>query len=182
MINPSIHLNKIFRTQIEKCLGCSFSNLTMTTIKKFLTKKNTYIMELIKIYENIGKDTKPVYIVLSSIVYTLIDNYVYIDYLSCQSKKLCDISSNPIFEERSFNLLLGIGIPELLLNLVSCHGFTKKSNSTVTLNCQSRLIKNYLSKGFFVIKQGSKQLSLIPNDLRLRTNLVDQLETDYFMV
>ena len=25
MINPSFHINKIFKTQVEKCLGCSFS-------------------------------------------------------------------------------------------------------------------------------------------------------------
>ena len=58
----------------------------------------------------------------------------------------------------------------------------KKSNSTVILNCRSRLIKNYLSKYFFIIEQGSKQLSLIPNDVSLIINLDDQLKTDYVMV
>ena len=91
------------------------------------------------------------YRVLSCVNYTLIDNYVCIDYLSCQSKKLFDISNNSTFKETSFNLLLGIGIPELLLDLVSCHGFMKKSNSTVILNCLSLLINNYLSKGLFII-------------------------------
>ena len=57
-----------------------------------------------------------------------------------------------------------------------------KSNSTVILNCPSLLIINYLSKGFFIIEQGSKQLNLTPNDVRLRINLVDQLKTDYVMV
>ena len=57
-----------------------------------------------------------------------------------------------------------------------------KQNSTVIINCRSRLIKNYLSKGFFIIGQSLKKLSLIPNDVRLRINLVDQLETDYVMV
>ena len=58
-------------------------------------KKNTSVMELIMIYENNGKYTKTVYIVLSCVVYTIIDNYVCIRYLLCQSKTLCDISSNP---------------------------------------------------------------------------------------
>ena len=57
-----------------------------------------------------------------------------------------------------------------------------KSNSTVILNWQSRLINNYLSKGFFVIYWGSRQLNLIPNDVILRINMVDQMKTDYVMV
>ena len=109
-------------------------------------------------------------------------NYVCIDYLLSQSKTLCDISKNTTFKETNFNLLLGIGIPELLLNLVSCHGFMLKSNSTMILNLQSRLIKNYLSKGFFIIDRGSNHLNFIPNDVILRTNLIDKLKTDYVMV
>ena len=74
------------------------------------------------------------YRVLRFVVYTIIDNYVCIDYLSCKSKTASNISSNPKFKDTGFNLLLCIGIPELLLNLLSCHGFMKKSNSTVILN------------------------------------------------
>ena len=71
------------------------------------------------------------YRVLSCVIYYLIENYVCVDYLSCQSKNLISISSKQKFEQKIFNILLGIGIPELLLNLVSCHGFMKKPNSTV---------------------------------------------------
>ena len=96
--------------------------------------KNKYVIALMIIYEYNEKDTKTVYRVLSCVIYTLVDNYVFIDYLSCQSKILYYISINLSFKETSFNLLLSIEIPELLLNLVSCHGFMKKSNSTVILN------------------------------------------------
>ena len=92
-------------------------------------------MPLIIIYEDNGGNVKRMYRVLICFVYYLIDNYVCIHYLSCQSKTLISISSKPTFEQTSFNVLLGIGIPELLVNLVSCHGFTKKPNSTVMLNC-----------------------------------------------
>ena len=85
-------------------------------------KKNTYVMALIMVYETVGIAIRKWYRVLSFGVYTLMENYVCIDYLSCQSKTLCDISNNPTFKETNFNLLLGIGIPELLLDLVSCHG------------------------------------------------------------
>ena len=114
--------------------------------------------------------------------YTLIENYVCIDYLSCQSKTLSEILCNPKFKDTSFNILIGIGIPELLLNLVSCHGFIKKPNSNVILNCRSRLINNDLSKGLSIIEQNTKQLSFIPNDVKLIIHLIDQLKIDYVMV
>ena len=61
------------------------------------------------------------------------DGYVCVDYLCCHSKTLNVISSDKIFEEASYNGLLDVGIPEVLMNLVSCHGFMKKPNSTVIL-------------------------------------------------
>ena len=122
------------------------------------------------------------FIVLSCVVYTLIENYACIDYLSCQSKIVCYISKNTKFKETTFNLLLVIDIPKLLLNLVSFHEFMLKSNSTVILNFRSRMINNYLSKGLFIIDWSSKQLKLIPNDLILRINLVGKLKTYFVMV
>ena len=105
-------------------------------------------MALIIFYENNGGNTKKMYRVLSCVVYYLIYNYVCIDYLLFQSKTLSSISSKPTFEQTSFNILIGIGIPKMLLNLVSYHGFTKKPNSTVILNFQYCLVNNHLSKGF----------------------------------
>ena len=35
MIKPSIKFKILFRTQVEKCLGCYFSIETMKTIKSF---------------------------------------------------------------------------------------------------------------------------------------------------
>ena len=111
MINPYLHINKMFKTQVEKFLGCSFSIKTMQSIKNCLMRKNTSAMELIMIYETIGISIKKVFRVLSCVVYTLIENCVYIDYLSFQSTRLCGISKNTTFKEIIFNLLLGIGIP-----------------------------------------------------------------------
>ena len=89
MINPSIHINRKFREQAKKCLGCYFSTKTMKTVRDYLPKKNTSVMKLIMIYENSEKGIRKMYRVLSCVVYTLIDNYVFIDYLPCQSKQLC---------------------------------------------------------------------------------------------
>ena len=119
---------------------------------------------------------------LSCVVYYLIENYVCIDYILCQSKNLSAISCNPTFKVTSFNILLGIVIPGMLLNLVSCHGFMKKPNSNVILNFQNRLINNYLSKRLSIIEQNTRQFIFLPNDVKLMINLINHLDTDYVMV
>ena len=63
------------------------------------------------------------YRVLSCVIYYGIDNYVCVDYLCCYSKTLSVIFSDKIFGQAIYNRLLGIGIPEVLMNLVSLHGF-----------------------------------------------------------
>ena len=70
----------------------------------------------------------------SCVFYSIIENHVCIVYLCCQYKKLISIFSDKIFEQASYNILLGIGIIEVLMNLVSLHGFTEKPNPTVILN------------------------------------------------
>ena len=55
----------------------------MKTIKDFLSNKNTCVMALIIIHDNNGEIPLKKR-VLSCVVYSLIDNYVCIDYLSCQ--------------------------------------------------------------------------------------------------
>ena len=90
---------------------------------------------------------------LSCVRYYVIKNNVYIYYISCQSKTLQIISSNRVLEQITFNILLCIGITEPLLNLVSCHGFTEKLNSTDILNYRYRLVNNHLAKGLFIIEK-----------------------------
>ena len=83
MIKPSLRFNNAFRTQVEKCLDYSFYIRTMKTIKNVLMDNNTSVMSLIMINEKMEK-YKKIYSVLSCVVYTLIENYVCIDYMSCQ--------------------------------------------------------------------------------------------------
>ena len=89
---------------------------------------------------------------LICVLYYLINNYVCIDYICCQWKKLSIISYDRIFKQKSYNILLGVGITEVLMNLVSYHGFIEKPNSTVILNCQYRLLNKYLAKGFLLLQ------------------------------
>ena len=65
---------------------------------------------------------------LSCVAYSVIDNYVCIDYLGCQSKKLSVMYYDKIYEARSYNESIRIGIPEVLMNIISCNGFMKYIN------------------------------------------------------
>ena len=88
MINPSLRINNVFRTQVQKFLGYYFSIKKLISIRDCLLKKNIYVMAPIIIYETVGITIRNSYIVFSCVVYTLIDNYVCIYYLPCQSNIL----------------------------------------------------------------------------------------------
>ena len=53
---------------------------------------------------------------------------------------------------------MGIGIPDLLMNLMSCHGFLKKIDSVVILKCPKRMLEYYLSKGFTLFECNNNNL------------------------
>ena len=42
-------------------------------------------------------------------------------------------------------------------------------------------MNNYLEKGFFIIEEKYKQLSMLPNDLELTIHAIEQLETFFVM-
>ena len=44
-------------------------------------------------------------------------------------------------QDKRFNELMGIGIPDMLMNLFLCYGFMKNMNSTVILLCPSWMLE-----------------------------------------
>ena len=119
--------------------------------------------------------------VLNCVVYYGVDNYVCIDYLGCQSKKLSVICSDKLFEDRSYNELLGIFIPEVLMKLILCHVFTKDKNSTVILLCCNQLVEYYLEKGFVILVQKSNNLISVSNEAKQRIHAIDIHDSDNVM-
>ena len=63
----------------------SFGEITQPFIKATLLKNNTSMLAFIIFYETIAYNKA--YRVLSCVIYTIIKNYVCIDYLACQSKQ-----------------------------------------------------------------------------------------------
>ena len=51
MINPILHVNKVFREQVEIFLRATFHQNTMEGVKNDIRKNYTCIIELIKFYE-----------------------------------------------------------------------------------------------------------------------------------
>ena len=69
------------------------------------------------------KNAKKAFRVLSCVICTIITNYVCIDYLSFQSKQSSEIlvvyKEGPKHGDKHFNKILGIGISDFLMNLMS---------------------------------------------------------------
>ena len=132
MINPSLHVNKAFRDQVEKFINNTFGALTQPFVKTILSKK-TSVLELLMFHETRGVNPNKVFRVLSCAIYTIIENYVCIGYLACQSKTLSEISVGYKYVEKYFNRILGIGILDFLIKLLSCHGFSRNIKYFVIL-------------------------------------------------
>ena len=124
MIIPTLSIKRVFKDQVNKCTNTTFGAMTQPHISKILWKKR--VLALLIFYET-RKNPKKVFKVLSCVIYTIIRNYVCIDYLGYESKNLSELclGSGGQFklEEKSYEKILGIGIPDLLMNLMSCHGF-----------------------------------------------------------
>ena len=42
-------------------------------------------------------------------------------------------------------------------------------------------MNKYIAKGLFIIENNSKQLNILPNDVKLITHAIDKLEIDFVM-
>ena len=65
VINPSLHVNKVFIEQSERCLRATFRKNTMENIIEVMKKKNICVIALIMFYWNKGKITKKLFRVFS---------------------------------------------------------------------------------------------------------------------
>ena len=135
------------REQVIKMFQSAFKLVTLKCIKDKLSKHNIYVLSLIKFY---GNRNILVYKVIGAVIYTIIDEYICLDYLDLLQEKLSKHDNN--FKDTKFDYFTVLGIPDILINIISCHGFVKSSISTVILTYHNALVPYYLSKGFFVVE------------------------------
>ena len=74
------------------------------------------------------------------------------------------------FENTKFNNSFGLGISDILMNIMSCHGFLKSSILTVTLTYCSDQVSYDLSKGFFIVKIEEDGVNNIPMSVKIKTH------------
>ena len=67
----------------------------------------------------------------------------------------------------------GLIIPEILINIMSCHDFYKYKTSTVILSCRSALVPYHISKGFFIVETEEGGPNNIPISVKNETNSVN---------
>ena len=77
--------------------------------------------------------------------------------------------------DKSFDKILGIGILDLLINLISCRWFLKNINSVVVLKCPKRMLGYYFSKGFTILECNNNNLAKVPNEVK---EIIHAEETD----
>ena len=65
--------------------------------------------------------------------------------------------------DKCFDRILGIGIPDLFMNLMSCHCFFKNINYVVILKCPKNMLEYYFSKGFAILEYNVNNLVKLLN-------------------
>ena len=92
MLNPTLNRNRAFKDQVKVCFKHTFVPDTNTHIAKTLSKNHTRVLALVLFYESGKKYIRKLFIVLSCVIYTIIDKYVCIDYLGSEKSKLSGLS------------------------------------------------------------------------------------------
>ena len=148
MMNIYLNSNKAFREQVKVCLKNTFGPDTNIHISKILSKKDTRVLALVIFYENRKE--------MSCVIYTIIGKYVCIHYSGSEKSKLSDLHLGDTGKDKhndtDYDNVLGTGIPDLLLNLLSCHGFLKNNEYVVMLKCTYRMSEYYFNKGFVIFE------------------------------
>ena len=83
------------------------------------------------------------------------DNYLCVDFLCFAQTKLHVTSKGHGFENRTYNYVSGMSIPELLMNIITCNLFVNDMKSAVILSCRRKVVDYYLQKWFVLHKKNS---------------------------
>ena len=184
MLNPHLNKNKAFKYQVKTCLSNTFGADTNKHINKTLMNRDTRVLALVVFYEHGTFNPRKIIIVLSCVIYTIIDRYVCIDYLGTEAKKISELnlcSSLKIkHENRDYDNLFGIGIPDIFMNMLSCQGFLNNNESIVILKCPNRMSEYYFNKGCIQLKCDEDHLKKLP--VRVKDRVGAELKVNSYLV
>ena len=77
---PTLYSNKVSREQVKSMFKNTFGTDNNKNIHKTLQKQNTRVLALVVFYELGNINPRKIFKVLSCVIYTIIDRYVFIDY------------------------------------------------------------------------------------------------------
>ena len=124
--------------------------------------------------------------VLSCVIYTIISKYICIDYLGSEKSKLSGlllgVSGKYKHFEKNYDNVLGYGIPDILLNLLSCQCFLRNNESVVVLKCPHRLFEYYFNKGFIIFNFDENNLKIIPSQIKDRVGAEVTVNSDKVII
>ena len=83
---------------------------------------------------------------------------------------------------KGYEKILGIGIPYLLLNLMSSHGFSKNNIFIVIFKYPKRMLEYYFSKGCTIFNCNITNLEELPNEVRVIIHSKDTVNPYKFMI
>ena len=169
---PTWKQNKSFKEKVEKyCAGKSQS------MRKVMKNDNSCVLAFIVLYKN---SKSIVYKVLGVDIYWILDNHFCINCLYLQKDNKPSMSYKG-FEDTSYFELSGFGIPEILLNIMSCYGCVQEDPPTINLDFRSKLVLYYLSKCLVIHQQGILSTKNAPIKIKQSIHAVDMHENDSLM-
>ena len=85
-------------------------------------------------------------------------------------------------EENIYDKILGIGIPDQLMNLMSCHGFLRNKDPVVVIKFPKSMFKYYFSKGFTYFDCSIINLGKLPTEVKQIIHAEDTENSDKVMI
>ena len=93
----------------------------------------------------IEKNAKKMFRVLRCVIYTIISKYVCIYWLGSEKSKLSylrlGVTGRYKHLDKKIDYVLGFGILDILLDMMSCRGFLENNESIVILKCPHRMFE-----------------------------------------
>ena len=158
---PVLKQNKAFKEQVERfCIH----NLKLNITKK--RENGETWKNLCPCTSHVLLEQEVANLQVIGCFWLFIIRQVCVHWLFVSTERKIPSLSHILFEDTSYDELSGIGIPEMLLNIVSCCVFLKEDTPTVIFTCRSKLVSYYPSKGYVMLTNGSKDLEKITTRIK----------------
>ena len=84
--------------------------------------------------------------------------------------------------DNKYDNVLGFGIPDLLMTLLSCQGFLENNESIVILKCPHMMFEYYFNKGFIIFDYDENNFKRFPSEIKYRVGAEVTVNSDKVMI